>query len=221
MHVIGLTGGIASGKSTVATFFRDRGVPIIDADVLGHRTYEPGTATYRSVIEAFGEDVVAAGGAIDRRVLGEKVFGMPEELARLTAIVWPGIRELAAAELAELESEGRPLVVLEAAVLLEAEWQDLVDEVWVIVVEPDVAVRRLASRNGLNESAARARIESQLSNAERIARADVVIENNATLDDLKVEVGRASDQLHERCPALASTEPGARVAHRRPSGGAR
>jgi phosphopantetheine adenylyltransferase/dephospho-CoA kinase len=158
LHVLGLTGGIASGKSTVAQFFRDRGIPVIDADVLGHRTYEPGTDTHKAVAETFGRDIVAPNGTIDRRALGAKVFGKPEELKRLTDIVWPGIRRLANEALSELETAGNHLAVLEAAVLFEAGWEDLTDEIWVVVVEPDVAVKRLAERNGLDDTAARARL---------------------------------------------------------------
>lgn len=203
MHVIGLTGGIASGKSTVTTFFRDKQVPVIDADVLGHRTYEPGTETFKAVVAAFGQELVAADGAIDRRALGAKVFGKPDELKRLTDIVWPGIRRLASGQLAELETAGNSLAVLEAAVLLEAGWEDLVDEIWVVVVEPAGAVRRLAARNSLDEGAAKARIASQLSNADRIARADMVIENNGTLEDLQAAIERHWRELQQRLHAPA------------------
>ena len=203
MHVIGLTGGIASGKSTVARFFRENHVPVLDADVLGHRTYDPGTDTFRAVVKAFGEELVADDGTIDRKVLGAKVFGRPDELKRLTDIVWPGIRRLASEALSELETAGNELVVLEAAVLFEAGWEDLVDETWVVVVEPDFAVARLASRNGLDEAAARARIASQLSNAERTARAHVVIENNGSFDELQQRIERAWGELQQRLQAAA------------------
>jgi phosphopantetheine adenylyltransferase/dephospho-CoA kinase len=203
VHVIGLTGGIASGKSTVTRFFKDRDVPVIDADILGHRTYDPGTDTFAAVVAAFGDDLVAADGTIDRRVLGGKVFGKPEELKRLTDIVWPGIRKLASEALSEFEAAGNALVVLEAAVMFEAGWEDLVDEIWVVVVEPDQAVQRLATRNGLDEAAARARIESQLSNDERISRSDVVISNNGTLEELETAIQRAWDALQERLHAAA------------------
>jgi phosphopantetheine adenylyltransferase/dephospho-CoA kinase len=203
VHVIGLTGGIASGKSTVTGFFKEREIPVIDADVLGHRTYDPGTDTFAAVVKAFGDDLVAPDGSIDRRVLGGKVFGKPDELKRLTDIVWPGIRKLASESLSEFEAAGNSLVVLEAAVMFEAGWEDLVDEVWVVVVEPDLAVQRLAARNGLDESAARARIDSQLSNPERIARADVVITNNGTLDELQQSIERAWDELQQRLHTAA------------------
>lgn len=201
MHVIGLTGGIASGKSTVTKFFRDRGLPVIDADILGHRTYDPGTDTFHAVVAAFGDDLVAADGTIDRRVLGGKVFGKPEELKRLTDIVWPGIRRLASEELSGLEVAGNTIAVLEAAVLFEAAWEDLVDEVWVVVVQPDEAVRRLGERNGLDPEAARARLASQLSNKERTDRADVVIENNATFEALEAAIANAWDELQTRLKA--------------------
>lgn len=203
MHVIGLTGGIASGKSTVTAFFKDRDVPVIDADILGHRTYDPGTDTFTAVVKAFGDEVVAADGTIDRRVVGGKVFGKPEELKRLTDIVWPGIRRLASEALSEFEAAGNSLVVLEAAVLFEAGWEDLVDDIWVVLVEPDEAVKRLASRNGLDEAAARARIDSQLSNAERITRANVVITNNGSLEELQANIQQAWDQLQERLRTAA------------------
>ncbi len=203
MHVIGLTGGIASGKSTVTRFFKDRDVPVIDADILGHRTYDPGTDTFAAVVAAFGNDLVAADGTIDRRVLGGKVFGKPDELKRLTDIVWPGIRKLASEALSEFEAAGNSLVVLEAAVMFEAGWEDLVDEIWVVVVEPDLAVQRLATRNGLDEAAARARIDSQLSNAERISRSNVVITNNGTLDELEANIQQAWDALQERLQTAA------------------
>ncbi|MEO8540858.1 MAG: dephospho-CoA kinase [bacterium] len=203
MHVIGLTGGIASGKSTVTTFFKDRDVPVIDADILGHRTYDPGTDTFAAVVKAFGDDLVAPDGSIDRRVLGGKVFGKPEELKRLTDIVWPGIRKLASESLSEFEAAGNSLVVLEAAVMFEAGWKDLVNEIWVVVVEPDQAVQRLASRNGLDEAAARARIDSQLSNAERISRSDVVITNNGSLEELQSSIASAWDELQQRLQTAA------------------
>jgi dephospho-CoA kinase len=203
VHVIGLTGGIASGKSTVTRFFRERGIPVIDADILGHRTYDPGTETYQKVVETFGPEVVAPDGTIDRKVLGSKVFGKPDELKKLTDIVWPGIRRLASEQLAEFEAAGNDIVVLEAAVLLEAGWEDLVDEIWVVVVDPEIAVQRLAARNGLDPDAARARIASQLTNEERIARGDVIIENNGTLEELNARIQQAWDSLQERLRAAA------------------
>ena len=121
MRVIGLTGGIASGKSLISQQLAALGATVIDADKLGHESYRPGTDTYRAVIEAFGQDVLAADGQIDRRALGGKVFGdaTGEARKRLEAIVWPAIRRLAKVRIEELRGQGVSVVVLEAAVLID------------------------------------------------------------------------------------------------------
>lgn len=179
--VICLTGGLASGKSTAARFLQQQGAHVIDADLLGHRTYEPGSPAHAQVVAAFGQDVLAADGRIDRKRLGGKVFGRPAELKKLTDIVWPAIRALAESEIVRVRSAGTVrVIVLEAAVLFEAGWQDLGDEVWVNVVDREVAIARTMQRDNIARSAIESRLDAQLSNAERIARADVVIDNNGT-----------------------------------------
>ena len=198
MRSIGLTGGIASGKSTVVEALRELGAETIDADRLGHQTYEPGTGTFKAVVEAFGDELVAEDGTIDRRVLGGKVFGKPDELKRLTDIVWPGIRALAAAELERLAEAGTGVAVLEAAVLIEAEWQDLVDEVWVVSVAPEAARDRLMARNDMSAEDADARIASQISNQERLAHADVVIETDCPIEEVRGRVEAAWNELNAR-----------------------
>ena len=199
MRSIGLTGGIASGKSTVVELLRDFGAATIDADRLGHQTYEPGTDTFNAVVQAFGGEIVADDGSIDRRVLGGKVFGQPDQLKRLTDIVWPGIRALAAAELERLAAAGdTEIAVLEAAVLIEAEWQDLVDEVWVVSVSPDAARERLMARNNMSAEDADARINSQLSNDARLTHADVVIDTDCALEEVRGRVETAWSALAQR-----------------------
>ena len=189
MPVIGLTGGIASGKSTAASHLESLGAQRIDADQLGHRVYEPGTPGFAKVVAEFGAELIGADGGIDRQVLGAKVFGHPEAMRRLTDIVWPEIRALAEARIAEIRSDQpNAVVVLEAAVLLEANWDDLVDEVWVVLVEEEMAIERLKERNGLSRDEALARIRSQLSNDERSARADVSIQNSGSLSDLYAQL---------------------------------
>jgi dephospho-CoA kinase len=197
--VIGLTGGIASGKSTVAGQLHDLGAHVIDADRLGHRVYEPGTTGFQKVVNAFGHDIVAKDGTIDRRILGGKVFGAPEQMERLSEITWPEIRKLAAAEISDWKRKDRHgVIVLEAAVLLEAGWQDLVDEVWVITVKIATAVERLMARNGLSEEQAMSRIQSQMSTRERLEYADVKIDNSDALEDLHRRVERQWKQLEKR-----------------------
>ena len=179
MKTIGLTGSIASGKSSAARYLVERGAHLIDADRLGHLAYEPGTAAYRALLDAFGQEVAGDDGRVDRRALAGRVFGRREDLERLSAIVWPEIRRLAEERLAALRvSDPAGIVVLEAAVLLEARWEDLVDEVWVLLADPEIALRRALLRDGSNETEVRRRIEAQVSNEERARRAHVVIGND-------------------------------------------
>ena len=201
MRSIGLTGGIASGKSTVVEQLRELGAATIDADRLGHQTYEPDTDTFHAVVAAFGDDIVAPDGSIDRAKLGPKVFGHPDGMKRLTDIVWPGIRALAEAELARLDADGADVAVLEAAVLIEAEWQDLVDEVWVVAVAPEAARERLMARNGFSAEEADKRIQSQISNQERLSHAHVVIDTDCAIDEVPVRVRDAWDRLQARIDA--------------------
>lgn len=187
--IIGLTGGIASGKSTVADRLRELGAIVVEGDQLGHRVYEPGTSGFEKVVNAFGHDIVAEDGTIDRRILGGKVFGAPEEMERLNGVMWPAIRELAEADFAEIAEENpEAVIVFEAAVMIEAEWQDMVAEVWVVTTKQETAIDRLKSRNGLNREQALARIESQMSNRQRNEFADVKFDNSDTEQKLRSRV---------------------------------
>ena len=198
MRIIGLTGGIASGKSLVSQQLVELGAVVVDADKLGHETYRTGTETYRAVAEAFGPDVVGPDGEIDRRALGAKVFGDPEARRRLEEIVWPAIRRLAAERLAGLREQSVPVVVLEAAVLIEANWLDLVDEVWLVEAPPETVRQRLSDRNGLTPEQAEARLRAQLTNEKRRPYAGVVIENDGSLDELRRRVDEAWSKLATR-----------------------
>ena len=195
--IIGLTGGIASGKSTAAKYLGEKGASVIDADKLGHRAYESDTDAFDKVVSSFGQEVVGADGQIDRKVLGSKVFGNPEALDRLTGIIWPEIGRLVLTqfEVARGEQPDAP-IVLEAAVMLEAGWEPMVDEVWVVIVDPNTAVERAISRDGVEEEAIRKRIASQLTNEERRAKADIIIDSSsdeaALLTQLKTQWDRIS-----------------------------
>ena len=162
MRVIGLTGGIASGKSLVTEQLAKRGATVIDADKVGHAAYRKGGETFREVVEAFGEEIVGSDGEIDRKVLGGKVFGDPAARRHLERIVWPAMRTMMEEQLETLRSEGAGIVVIEAAVLIEADWLPLVDEVWVVSASPATVRTRLFERNGLNEEQADARVRGQL-----------------------------------------------------------
>ena len=187
--IIGLTGGIASGKSTVAQALGDRGAYIIDADKLGHTAYLAGSRAFDQVVTAFGTDIVADDGEIDRRKLGGKVFGNEAALRQLTDIVWPSIRAMAEKEIADAQRAApERIVVLEAAVLIEADWLDLADQIWVTVVKPAVAIERACARDNLSEDAVRTRLDAQLSNDERRSYADHVIDNSSDQAHLLAQV---------------------------------
>ena len=193
MFVIGLTGGIGSGKSTVSDMLRAKGAAVVYADQVGHEVYRPGTAVWDEVVAAFGRQVLTAEGEIDRRKLGGIVFADPEARRRLNAITHPPMRRLMAERLDELRRQGVRVAVLEAALLIEASWVDLTDEVWLTLAPSAVAAERLMQRSGLSREEAEARIASQLSNEERLGHANVVIDTDCSLE----EVARRVDELWE------------------------
>ena len=191
--VIGLTGGIGSGKSTVAAILAELGAAVIDADKIGHEIYLPGTEGFRRVVGEFGTAVVASDGTIDRRRLGARVFADPAALARLNALVHPligdEIRRRIQAALAAEAATARPLVI-EAAIMMEAGWR-FFDHIWVVVVSREVAIARLVASRGLSRREVEQRIDAQLSNEERRRIADVVIENDGSIDALRARVEEA------------------------------
>ena len=186
MLVIGLTGGIASGKSTVAENLNELGAVLINADLVGHQAYAPGTDAWQDIISTWGEDLAdPETKEIDRRKLGGIVFSDPEHLKTLNAITWPRIYSLVEDTLEEHRKKGVDVAVLEAAILIEADWTALVDEVWVTTVPVNVASDRLQKRNNLTEEQALQRINSQISNDERTEKAKVVIDTTQTLEEVQ------------------------------------
>ena len=187
--IIGLTGGIASGKSTVAQQLGQLGAHVIDADKLGHNAYVSGSEAFDLVVSVFGGDTVGSDGEIDRKVLGSKVFGNAESLKKLTDIVWPAIKQMATQEILSVK-EQRPeqVIVLEAAVLFEAGWEDIVDEIWSTIVDREVAIERASNRDGTDRSQVQARIDAQISNEERKEKADRLIDNSGSEADLQAQV---------------------------------
>lgn len=188
MFVIGLTGGIGSGKSAVTALLGELGATVIDADKVGHQAYQPHTETWQAVVDAFGRDILQPNEEVDRRKLGAVVFSDPKELARLNSIMHPRMYTMLEVQLNEMSESGVKVAVLEAAILIEAKWTPLVDEVWVTVASEDTVVLRVQQRNNLAEEEIRRRIWSQLSNEERTEHATVVIENNAGMQELQDSV---------------------------------
>ena len=196
MKVIGLTGGIGSGKSAVSQCLAELGAVILDADKVGHEAFKPDTEAWREVVATFGRQVLTHSGEVDRKKLGEIVFNNSEALSRLNQIMHPRMYDMMKAQIEEYRRQGVDVVVIEAAVLIEANWTPLVDEVWVTVASEAKVLERIKKQRGLDEEQVLARIRSQLSMEERISHADVVINNDGELDEVKAKLKELWARLH-------------------------
>ena len=181
MIVIGLTGGIGTGKSEAARILEEIGAYIIDADRLGHSAYLPHSEIWEEVVKEFGDGVLLPDEEIDRKKLGSIVFNDPVQLAKLNEIMHPRMGKMVANL---IEGSDAEVVVVEAALLLEAGWDALVDEVWCTGASEDIVIDRLKARNGLDKEEAQKRIKAQMSVDERKSRSQVMIENNGDLAQL-------------------------------------
>jgi dephospho-CoA kinase len=185
MILFGLTGGVASGKSTVAALFRARGVPVIDADEVAREVVVPGSDGLAEVVRVFGSEVLAESGSLDRARLASLVFGDPQKRARLNAILHPRIGARTAERAAELASRGEPIACYEAALLVENGLADAFRPLVVVAASPSVQLARSMARDSVAAPDAQARIDAQLPLAEKIAVADYVIDNTGQLADLE------------------------------------
>ncbi|KLI98193.1 dephospho-CoA kinase [Streptomyces albidoflavus] len=199
MLIVGLTGGIGAGKSEVSRLLVEHGAHLVDADRIAREVVEPGTPGLAAVVEAFGESVLAADGSLDRPKLGEIVFADPERRAVLNGIVHP----LVGARSAELQSQAPEdgVVVHDVPLLTENGLAELYDLVIVVDVEPATQVERLVRSRGMSEEEARARMAAQAGREERLAVADIVIDNEVSLDALRGRVAEVWAELDARAKA--------------------
>ena len=194
--LIGLTGGIASGKSTVIQYLRYQGYPVIDADKLGHKVLEPENPGYRKVLEIFGEGILNKDKTVNRLILGGIVFSDPSKLKSLNEISHPIIAEMVQKEFKSIVSnDSKRIVFLEAALLIEANWYNMCHHIWVVTLETVEAIRRLQKRDGFSESEARSRLESQITAKERLAYADVILRNDGSRKDLLSQTQYALEEM--------------------------
>lgn len=200
LYVLGLTGISGSGKSSIAKRLKGLGAFIIDSDQLGHRAYAPGGPAYQPVVEAFGTDILHKDGTINRKVLGSRVFGNKKQLKTLTDIMWPLIAKLAREEMALAVAQGKRVCVIDAAMLLEAGWQDMVHEVWTVIIPETEAVRRIVERDGLSEAAAQSRLQSQMSGQQLVAQSHVVLSTLWEPHVTQRQVEKAWELLQKRMP---------------------
>ncbi len=197
MKVIGLTGGIGSGKSTVSKFLAELGAVVMDADKVGHEVFQPDTEGWNDVVATFGKEILMANGEIDRKKLGAIVFNNPEKLSRLNQIIHPRAHDLVKSRLNEYRRQGIEIIVLEVVLLIEAKWSDLVDEIWVVVASKDAVVKRLKQQRGMSEEEILARINSQMPNDERVKYADVIINNDGDLEKLKEKIKESWEKTNQ------------------------
>lgn len=189
MPVIGLTGGIASGKSLVSAILRELGAQIVDADQVARLVVEPGTAGWQEIREAFGDAVLNADATINRKALGAIVFAGPDRLKKLNDITHPRIMSYTENEIAKYrEGKGSKALILDAALLIEAGFYRLVDEVWLVFVTSDVQINRVMERDGLSREEAVQRINSQMSVAEKQKYAHVIIDNSGSMEETRKTV---------------------------------
>ena len=194
MLAIGLTGGIGTGKSTVSGMLAELGAVILNADIVGHEAYLPHQNVWQDVVDAFGREILNERNEVERSKLGAIVFKNPSALKRLNVIVHPWMYRRMEHLLEELRTKRTPVVVLEAALLFEANWTPLVDEVWVTNASEERVLERLQQRNGMTVQQIQERTKAQLSNEERLKNANVVIDTNGTVDDVRIQVKKLWDE---------------------------
>jgi dephospho-CoA kinase len=202
LFLIGLTGGIACGKSAVVKMLASRGATTIDADRVTHQLQRPGTVVHQQIVSTFGMDVLRLGNCtIDRAKLGARVFSDKASLKRLEQIVHPAVRVEIATRLANAAAAApphvRPVAVVDAIKLLESGWKAYCDQVWVVTCAPEQQIERLMQNRGMSEAAARQRVDAQPPQESRLAQADVVIDNSGTLEQTREQVYAAWEAIQE------------------------
>ena len=191
MKIIGLTGGIACGKSTVSTALRARGAAIIDADALAHELSQPHQPLFNAYVQRFGREIVTENGTLDRAAIARRVFADPAVRAEVDAIAHPLIRMAAEERLRAARDENKRAAVLDVPLLFEAGWDALADETWVVALPREEQLARLLARDtSMDEGEARARIAAQMPLAEKCARADVIIDNSGTKEEIREYIGK-------------------------------
>ena len=188
MFKIGLTGGIASGKSTVLTYFKDKGIPYIDADIVAREVVEPGTEGLQAIVETFGSNVLHADGTLNREALGAIVFHNEEKRQLLNSCLKTHIRNRIMELTSQYEQGNTPILIYDIPLLIEGEWYTMMDEVWLVYVNETTQIERLMSRNGYTREDVIARINSQMRLDDKRAYADIIVDNNGTPHDLTVQL---------------------------------
>ena len=196
-RIIGLTGGIASGKSTVTSYLREKGYPVIDADRVVHDLQAPGGALYRVLVEHFGREILDKSGVLDRAVLGQRIFSNPRERDWSNRVQGQLIRE-ALADARDRQAAQSGLFFMDIPLLIEQGYEDWFEAVWLVAVSKETQLKRLMERNHLSEVEAKERMASQMPLEVKISHADLVLDNNGDLAALYAQLNAALEQLERR-----------------------
>lgn len=188
IRIIGLTGGIASGKSSVARLIEESGVPVIDADQLAREAVKPGSEALERIADVFGREVMTADGTLDRKKLGAIVFADADKRRQLEDMLHPEIRRLGVERTARAVAEGYELLVYMAPLLIEAGVSDRVSEVWVVTVRPEIQLERLMARDGISREAAQLIIDSQMPLTQKVAYGRILIDNSGTPEETRQQL---------------------------------
>jgi len=196
MIVIGVTGNLGSGKSAVCRILANLGATIIDADKLAHEAYQPHSQTWQEIVTAFGKHILKSDNEIDRQKLGQIVFSNPAALAKLNQIVHPEAYRMAQERIEDYQRQGAKAIALEAMLLIEAGWMNLVNKVWLVTAPQDVVIQRLTEHKGSDRADILARLKSQMPPEEKMKYADEIIYNDSDLNQLEAKVTELWYKLH-------------------------
>jgi dephospho-CoA kinase len=195
MLVIGLTGNLGTGKTEIAQILAELGAVVINADELGHELLQLSTRAYTEIVAAFGKSIVKHNGEIDRKKLGQLVFDDPAALNKLNRIMHPRIYEIVRQKIGEYRQSGAGVVVLEAALLIEAGWKPLLDQVWVTTAPEATILERLKKARGLSQEQILARLKAQMPQKEKMKQADLVINTDCSIDQLRAGITELWNKL--------------------------
>lgn len=197
MYRIGLTGGVGSGKSTVSSYLKELGIPIIDGDRLAREAVTPGSPAMKQMREVFGDEIFAPDGSLDRLKTASIVFSDEKKRQQLNRIIHPYIWHRTQQELLKAQEQGKEIVVLDMPLLLEISWQLRVEEVWIVKVPLEVQIRRVMSRDGFTRQEVLARIHKQMPTENKVHYADVIIDNSHSVEDTRAQVRVALERVKD------------------------
>ena len=193
-YIIGITGRIATGKSTISKILISKGIPVIDCDKLGHELYNKDSIAFNEFVTTFGEQIIGEDGNINRRVLSKLIFDNPENVQKISQISWPAIYQLLKQRIEEYKQQNIKIIGVEAALLIKADWE-IITSIWQTRVSDDIIIKRLKERNNLSEEDARKRLSNQPSQEEYDQKANVSFDTNKTLEETTMEITAEVDKL--------------------------